>query len=136
MKKKTKYAPEPWETVDKKKYTRIYDDKMLSVAFTELKPRQRYLFICMKSMYKGKDWNPDGTFAFPWGMAQAYRLYTNKNQFYKDRDALISAGFIDRTVWNKTTRLPNIYRFSDRWKEKGLLQICTTTCGKNDTQKE
>ena len=135
-KKRNKYPPESWETTGEEKYTRIYDDKMLSVAFTELKPRQRYLYVCMKSMYKGKDWNPNGTFAFPWGMAQKHHLYTNRDLFYHDIDALISAGFIDLVEHNKYTRCPNIYRYSARWKEKGLLQNNTTRGSKNDTQKE
>ena len=74
----------------------------------------------MKSQYKGsasKD-NPK-EFCFNWGLAsKSFKLYGNRETFYKDIKVLIDTGFIDCVENNRNLRQKNVYRFSDRWKSQ------------------
>ena len=107
-------------------FTRIHDSLLISKAFTGLNARQRVLYIYMKSQYKGekvtKD-TPNGNkdqFRFNWAFQQEkYKLYTNKETFYKDIKALEESGFIICAENNRNLRKCNVYQFSDEWKKKG-----------------
>ena len=48
-----------------------------------------------------------------------WKLYTNMNQFYADRDALITHGFIRVVADGHTVRKANVYQFSSKWRKYG-----------------
>lgn len=128
--RKTPYKPKLFESTGRSNDTsaNIYDSMLVSPAFKALTKGQRLLYVYMKKMYYGhrrpiKDdplsftfnqckWIKDKKHTNKYG----FELYSNKNQFYKDRDALVNHGFIEIVENNKNQRESNIYRFSDKWR--------------------
>ncbi len=64
--------------------------------------------------------HPDGDINKFWFNRKIYKdkygLYSNDNQFYKDRDELIKKGFIEQVKGGYTTRDKTVYKYSCRWK--------------------
>lgn len=123
-KQKTK-PPESWEYKEpNQKFARLYCTMLTDKRFLELKPRVRMLYVYMKLQYKG-DANknaPNGDkaqFVFPQHLAfNVYQLYTNQTQFRNDIKELINKGFIECVENKKNLRQPNVYKFSNKWKNE------------------
>lgn len=103
----------------------IYESMLKSPAFKDLTASQRMLCVYMKARYYGqkrKPYKDDRTsFTFNesvWikGNPHGYEIYSNKRQFYKDRQALIDHGFIEIAENNKNQRESNVYRYSSEWR--------------------
>jgi len=116
----------------------IFMSMLKHPAFRDMTPRQQILYVYCKAQYygtKGRDKPryvegtvrvkgeaPDTQFYFnrsKWCIE--YELYTDKDRasFYRDRDALISHGFIRVIENGKTTRTKTIYAFWDMWQQWG-----------------
>lgn len=126
-KRKPPYIPKPYESTKGKGDTssNIYESMLLHPAFRDLTMNQRALYMYMKDQKYAQKRKPiegdDTTFYFnqcKWlkGGAHSYDLYSNKDQFYKDRDTLVSHGFIEIVENNKNQRCSNVYRLSDGWR--------------------
>lgn len=102
----------------------IYLSMLKHPAFKTLTPNQKILYVYMKAQFYGQKRKPikDDSMSFTFnqskwlkGKPHSYELYSNKGQFYKDRDALIEHGLIECVENNRTIRESNVYRFTDRW---------------------
>lgn len=104
-------------------FTLIANDMFTSLAWLELSKGQRLLYVYMKSQYFGAKSHPDNIqerFYFNQNLYQnGFRLYSNKEQFRKDRDALIRHGFIKCVEDNAHTRKRSVYEFSEKWRYFG-----------------
>lgn len=107
-------------------FAAIYSSMMGSEAWGQLSNNARVLYLYMKmQLFGGKrDGLPEGQFYFNRSTyTKTYRLYSNQNQFYKDRDLLIAYGFIDMIESGKNTRTKAVYQFSDRWQRVDVQQV-------------
>ncbi|MCH5299011.1 MAG: hypothetical protein J1E96_04525 [Ruminococcus sp.] len=124
MGKKNIYSVPTWLTTNpnKNRFSKLYDDMVFSPAFLSLTNNQKLLLICMQHEYNPstKAKHPDNNvneFYFNRSIyKKKYGLYSNDNQFYRDRDALIKKGFIIQVKGGYTTREKTVYKFSDRWQ--------------------
>lgn len=109
-----KQPPEKWENIGlNERHARLFIGMFESPAYRNLKSRQRDLYTHMKFQYKGKE----NRFTFSWSMAnKVYGMYTNRNMFYSDVQALIDAGFIECVEYGKYENKKSVYAFSDKWK--------------------
>lgn len=125
--RKQKYTPKSFESTGDTSDTsaNMYISMMKSPAFMDLTTNQRLLYVYMKACYYGQKRKPvegDRTaFTFnqcTWikGNEYGFCIYSNRNQFYRDRNALVSHGFIDVVESNRNQRESNVYRYSDRWQ--------------------
>ena len=119
--RKTKYVPKSWESVGGNMLSaNIYVTMLQSKAWMQLSKNAQVLYLYMKAQYYGAKnlpEHPSTDFVFNWALAsKTYKLYTNAEQFKKDKDMLIEYGFIDLVENGKNTRTKNIYRYSDRWQ--------------------
>lgn len=131
MAKKT-YTPESFESANKYKYTRMFNDMLTSEVFLSLSKNQRTLYLYMKMQYNGKE-NPkyigesNKSFYFNKHLwKDKYKLYTNTRQFQRDRDELIKKGFIICEYKGSIQRKKDIYSFSDKWKKYGTDMFSLT----------
>lgn len=121
MAKRKTYIPKSFESADgSRTNAAIYASMINSKAWIKLSKNARLLYMYMKLQLFGqkpiKD-HPEHDFVFTWGMAsKVYRLYTNQTRFRNDLGELTALGFIETVEKGKTTRTPNIYRFSDKWR--------------------
>ncbi len=101
-------------------FTLIANDMFTSPAWMDLTKGQQLLYVYMKTQYYGAKAHPDGIqerFHFNQGLySKKLKLYSNREQFRKDRDALISHGFIKCVEDNATTRKSSVYEFSSKWR--------------------
>ena len=103
----------------------IYMSMLLSPAWLELTANQQRLYLYCKAQYyaeKNKHNSDPITFTMnrsKWCLL--YKLYsdTNRDGFYRDRDALIERGFIRVVVGGQNTRTKTIYAFWDMWQKWG-----------------
>lgn len=110
--------------------TRIFESMLLADAFADLTSKQKILYIYCKAQWFGKKkpkddevlkdlglFQDDDCFYFPLRTATAYGLYNKSthSNFYKDMQALIDHGFIERVSAGRFKQ-KSIYRYSDRWK--------------------
>ena len=84
-----------------------------SLAFNDLTKNQRLLYMYLKLQYynsKNRPVKDDNTcFYFNAHMyREKFKLYSNDKQFYNDRDALISHGFIKVKENGKTMNIINV----------------------------
>lgn len=121
MAKKKKYVPKNFESVRSDVSASIYCSMIQSKAWENLTNNARVLYLYMKLQYYGQKTIADREqecFYFNKAMWKTtYKLYSNQNQFYKDRDLLIENGFIEIEQHGKNTRTKIVYRFSDRWQQ-------------------
>ena len=101
-------------------FIQIWKSFLDEEAFKKLTKNQRLLYIYMVAQFNGNKTknNPNGEkdqFYFNWQLVKKYCLYSNHDQFKRDRDALINAGFIECVENNRFLRKKNVYRFSHRW---------------------
>lgn len=118
----------------------VYDEMRFSDAWRALNARQRDLYLCMKSArysmtrteqkrIKDLDNQDQSLFFFNrerWTKGSkptdrknySYELYGHGGTFYKDRDALIKYGFIEKVEPGPSVgiREKMLYRMSSRWK--------------------
>lgn len=111
-------------------FTRVYGSMLHHPTFTTLKPRQKILYVYIKSQlygkrkpaqdYKGLGLYQDDTkyFYYNHAVAVADGLYTKSNHgdFYKDMQELEHRGFIKKVSSGKAQRQKNVYIFSDEWQ--------------------
>ena len=101
-------------------FVKITKDMMESKAWKALSLRQRGLYLHLKSKYtqkavdKGLIKSNIDDISLP--ESEWRELYGNYNTFRKDMDALEGYGFIKLVFFNWHTRRPNLYGFSDAWK--------------------
>lgn len=138
MAAKKKFKPKTFESTGKSNdvSANIYQSMIFSDAWNDLTKNQRLLYLYCKSCYYGqkdpykkslfkemgmaipKDIQP--FFSLTEGSIKNYwKLYTNVNSFYSDRDALILHGFIRVVADGHTVRKANIYQFSNKWQVFG-----------------
>lgn len=104
-------------------FAAIYSSMLGSEAWGQLTNNARVLYIYMKmQLFGGKrDGLEEGQFYFNRSTyTKTYSLYSNPNQFYKDRDLLVKYGFIEIVESGKNTRTKAIYCFSDKWQQANI----------------
>lgn len=123
MARKKKYVPKSFESNKVGDVSaNIFASMLQSRAWSNLSNNARVLYLYMKLQYYGQKNIPNKEqeyFYFNKAMfTKTYPLYTNTNQFYKDRQLLLDNGFIEidggSTKW---TREKMIYKFSSKWRE-------------------
>lgn len=122
MARKKKYVPKSFESSKAGDVSaNIYASMMQSRAWGNLTNNARVLYLYMKLQYYGQKTIPDREqecFYFNKALVtKNYQLYTNVNQFYKDKKMLIDNGFIETVENGKNTRTKSIYRFSSKGRE-------------------
>lgn len=109
----------------------IYDSLLTDERFRNLSVTARYVYCCCRNqimsnrskrmLYQhGKKHNrtySDNTFVFP-ARDQVEYGFPDRSNFAKYMNELKDAGFIDKLEDNKARMKPNVYRFSERWKNK------------------
>lgn len=124
--KKAKYIPKTFESSKPNNDTfgAIYFSMAQSDAWKSLKKNQRCLYMHMKQeLHNSKNKpikNDNLCFCFCRTMYhKKYKLYSNDDQFKRDKDALIEKGFITCEDAGANTRTKAIYRFSSMWQHYG-----------------
>ena len=123
--RKYEYLPKSWETPDpkNKKYVAIHALMLRHPSWIDLTPKQQVLYMNMKMQVYSKD-RPKSSVANGEPPAEAFyfneamwlgKLYTNKPQYYRDRDMLIERGFIAIFENGRNTKTKNIYVPSNKW---------------------
>lgn len=142
--KKRGDPPKPFETANEKAgFIRIYKDLFLSDSYGGLSQEAKELFLSMlcsryhqgnidKAELAEKYGNEDRSYFYfntdKWKKSAHkrdyyhYNLFSNWKQFSKYRDELIEAGLIDLVEANGHRMTKNVYRFSVRWKNKGVFK--------------
>lgn len=121
MSRKKAYVPKAFESIGGQNLSaNLYASMLQSEAYMDLSKNAMVLYQYMKLQYygaKGLPGHASTDFVFNKALyTKTYQLYTNPNQFRKDRDSLIEHGFIEYVECGKNTRTKSIYRFSDRWQ--------------------
>ena len=138
MASKKKYKPKAFESTGTSSdvSANIYNSMIMSDAWNDLSKNQRLLYVyCKSCYYRQKDSYKKSLFkdmgmevpsdvqpffSLTEGSIKKYwKLYTNMNSFYSDRDALISHGLIRVVADGHTMRKANIYQFSSKWQKYG-----------------
>ncbi len=120
--KKTEYIRRSFETripgkpsETHEKYVALCFTLLTSPAWFQLSNGARNLYTFMRLQYDGIN----DSFNFNRAIyTKVYPLYSNRNQFYKDRDQLVEVGFIEIVEHGKNTRTKAIYKFSDKWQKQ------------------
>ena len=102
----------PWESVSpdmEKHFTRFGDSLIDSEAMNSLSVYARYLYFCMVRAAAGKR-------EFTFSKAFYRKYHIPPITFYRLRDELVEAKFLEIATNNKTVRKANMYRFIDGWK--------------------
>ena len=110
--KKTPFAP--WETRAsdgiEKRYIRLGNTLLYDPAFLQLSAKAKEVYIYMRIESAGKR-----EFTLP---HSKYTQFSKKDSFLRAREELEKAGFIETVQHNGNLRKPNVYRFSEHWKEQ------------------
>lgn len=111
----SKIPKAPFKQYEGKKYrdthVRLTKSMMLSDAYIKLSYSAKALYSYMKLWACGKD-----EFEYKWPLA---RSFIGSNRTYiSSKDELIASGFIELIRTSKCSRLPNKYKFSDKWQHK------------------
>lgn len=103
-------------------FIQIPNDILLSPAFCSLTANAKMLYIYMR-MWAVKA-NQDSRFCFPFFLVTEHQpQIMSQRTFYRARDELIKAGFIEQTNAHKTARNTSErertaeYAFSGKWKK-------------------
>ena len=130
--KTKKYQKKSYEStgVSSDVFAQIYQSMLTHPAWMALTPHaQRLYMYCKLQVYSQKrkpctnkypEYGNERYFYFnKWLWCETYKLYSEANQasFYRDRDLLISHGFIAIVEGGFTTREKIIYRFSSMWQK-------------------
>jgi hypothetical protein len=104
----------PWETKTsdgiEKRYFRLGNSLLYAPAFLQLSPNAKQVYLYMRIESSGKK-----EFIMP---RSKQTKFTSKDSFLRAKEELEAAGFIDTVQNNSNIRKPNIYCFSERWKER------------------
>ena len=139
MPKKRKYQKKSFESAGHPSdvSANLYSSMLESPAWMDLSPKQQVLYLfCKWQYYRMKEVQKKALFlAYPdltppanvqeyfslstGAVTKDYPLYTNLSSFYRDRDALITHGFIRVIADGSNVRQKNIYRYSDKWQKWG-----------------
>ena len=105
--------PSFWETPNPnaRQFGRLYPDLDKHPSFTALNFSARCLYLSMIQASAGKR-------EFHFTVSEYKSRGWNATTFTRARDELVAAGFIEFARRGKTTRQPNIYRFSAKWLGK------------------
>lgn len=121
--KRQKYEPKRYESKRQQGdiSANIYASMVQSPAWQKLTNNAKNLYLYMKLQLYGQKPIADQEkecFYFNKSMwKDTYKLYTNQNQFYKDRNLLVENGFIEIVEQGQNTRTKHIYKLSDKWQE-------------------
>lgn len=113
--KKKDYGFKPWQKaagVIDKGFIRYHYSFMDTKLYWSMSPRSRDVYAIMLRKYNGRN---DEELVFPY---EAIGGIMSEPTFYKSIAELITNGYIEYTEHNKHTRKSNIYRFSEKWREK------------------
>lgn len=91
-----------------KRYIRLGDTLLLSAAMLSLRHLSFRIYVNMMLEAGGK-----AEFEFPY---HKYKEYCSKDGFKNAVSELLQKGFIEVIENNKHRCKPNLYRFSDKWK--------------------
>ena len=114
MGRRKKRAPIPfWESPEPsaQHFGRIYPELDKHPAFVGLSFSAKYLYHSMIQVACGNR-------EFHFTVKEYEARGMNHKTFERARDDLIKAGFIEIARNGRTTRQPNIYRFSAAWQER------------------
>lgn len=134
-------APKGKNGKRKDKSANIYYTMLMSNAWRNLTGNQKELYLFCKlqqfgeslsmqehatAQEKENDEKPNLSDRFTMNKSkwcELYRLYIPQNakRFYKDMQALIDNGFVEKLQSGFTDRSKNIYKFSSKWKEFGWV---------------
>lgn len=128
--RRNKTPPKNWQSDTRRNkrqtFARIYSNQLICPAWLDLTNAQRVLYIACRDREFFKHPAETGTAAddnlFFMNRdlyVNYYGLYkaNNKRGFIRDRNALISHGFISIYRSGKNTRTKSVYTYSDKWKE-------------------
>jgi hypothetical protein len=105
---------------------------LLSLAWLDLTANQQRLYLyCKAQLYAEKRKPTDDQLSFTMNRSKwcaLYKLYadTNRDGFYRDRDALIEHGFIRVIENGQNTRTKTIYKLWDMWQRWGQSDFIIT----------
>lgn len=109
--KKIPFAP--WETRAgdgiENRFIRLGNTLLYDPAFLQLSAKAKEVYIYMRIESAGKK-----EFTLP---HSKYIQFSKKDSFLRARDELEKAGFIEMVQSNGNLRKPNVYSFSERWKD-------------------
>lgn len=125
-----RYKPQAFEAITgpgkRNRSANIYNTMIESPAWQKLTKSQRLLYIYMKLQYfddsreKVSDESPVCFYFNQRLWKDVYGLYSNKNAYYRDRDALIQHGFIERVDIDPeclgNVKPKAVYRYSWKWQ--------------------
>lgn len=110
--KKTPFAP--WVTMAsdgiEKRYIRLGNTLLYSPAFLQLSASAKQMYIYMLIESAGQR-----EFTMP---RLKYLVFSKKDSAISAKNELEKAGFIETVQNNANLRKPNVYRFSEHWKEQ------------------
>lgn len=135
--RKTIIQNEKWESKKSSgaKFTKICDDMQESDAWKKLTLRQHGLYLFLKRKYTKKSDGTDNASDLHITDKDKRIIGLSDNTLYKDIDALIDYGFIKLIKHGKVVHKPNIYGFSDMWREYGTDKFFIHPSYKRDTKK-
>lgn len=111
--RKTPFAS--WETTApggmERRYIRVADTFFCHPAYKALGDKAARLYLHMRMESGGKR-----EFELPYTKAQRI-MPISRPAIQASIAELSDRGFIDKVEHGKSTRTPNLYRFSERWKE-------------------
>ena len=123
--RKDKAIHQPWEGRNPAgSFAKITLDMMQSDAWKALNLRQQALYVNMKAKYRQKkehgvitesNWD---NITIPHSEYMQY--YGSNKTFLADIRVLIDVGLIDLKESGRSSRTPNVYAYSDRWKQYRL----------------
>lgn len=91
-------------------FIRLTSDLMCSEPFSSLSNGAQLLYLRMCLASAGK---PEFQYTY-----SQYKAFLTKPSFIRCRNELVEADFIEIVERNGNLRLPNVYRFSLRWKAR------------------
>ena len=122
-KRKARYVKKSFESMGNSSdvSANLYMSMLLSPAWLDLTANQQRLYLYCKAQYYGDKRKPlDDPINFTFNRSKwcsLYKLYSGGNHagFERDRDALISHGFIRVVENGNLTRTKSVYAFWDMW---------------------
>lgn len=136
------FAPMPKKGNKRKdKSANVYYSMLMSKAWRELTGNQKELYLFCKLQQFGESLSyeehateiekqnlekPNLSDRFTMNKSkwcELYQLYTEQNakRFYNDMKRLIELGFVELLQSGRTNKTKNIYKFSDKWKKRGVI---------------
>lgn len=133
-KRKIDYRLKPFEGSPNERHIRFTHSMRESKAFRDLSRNAKILYLYMKFEYQGPDKTKTrrtnkgsielepGVFIYTYADARE-QLDMDGRTFTKARDELLEHGLIEMKQQGFHKADPNIYAFSEKWKEYGIAKI-------------